>query len=51
MMKTFKVINYIFLLYKAQYFIRISGTDKTDNLRCEIIYGNFTCENCRFSNN
>ena len=25
--------------------------DKTDNLTCEIIYDNFTCENCRFSNN
>ena len=26
-------------------------TDKTDNLTCEIIYDNFTCENYRFSNN
>ena len=24
-------------------------TDKTDNLTCEIIYDNFTCENYRFS--
>ena len=24
------------------------GTDKTDNRTCEIIYGNFTCENYRF---
>ena len=29
----------------------MSGTDKTDNLTCEIIYDNFTCENYRFSNN
>ena len=29
----------------------ISDTDKTDNLTCEIIYDNFTCENYRFSNN
>ena len=28
---------YIHLLYKVQCFIRISGTDKTDNLTCEII--------------
>ena len=42
---------YYFLLYKVQCFIRISGTDKTDNLTCEIIYDNFTCENHRFSNN
>ena len=39
------------LLYKVQCFARISGTDKTDNLTCEIIYDNFTCENYRFSNN
>ena len=32
-------------------FIGISDTDKTDNLTCEIIYDNFTCENYRFSNN
>ena len=31
--------------------MRISGTDKTDNLACEIIYDNVTCENYRFSNN
>ena len=37
------------LVYKVQCFIRISGTDKTDNLTCEIIYDNFTCENDRFS--
>ena len=30
---------------------RISDTDKTDNLTCEIMYDNFTCENYRFSNN
>ena len=29
----------------------ISGTDKTDDLTCEIIYDNFTCENYRFSTN
>ena len=29
----------------------ISGTDKTDNRTCEIIYGNFTCENYRFAIN
>ena len=39
------------LLYKVQCFIRISGTDETDNLTCEIVYDNFTCENYRFSNN
>ena len=33
------------LSYKVLCFIRISGTDKTDNLTCEIIYDNFTCEN------
>ena len=26
-----------FLLYKVQFFVKISGTDKTDNLTCEII--------------
>ena len=31
--------------------MRISGTDKIDNLTCEILYDNFTCENYRFSNN
>ena len=45
----FSVNNH--LLYKVQCFIRIMGTDKTDNLTCEIIYDNFTCENYRFSNN
>ena len=39
------------LLYKVQCLIRISGTDKTDNLTCEIIYDNLTCVNYRFSNN
>ena len=38
---------YHYLLYKVQCFIRISGTD---NLTCEIIYDNFTCENYRFAN-
>ena len=27
----------------------ISSTDKSDNLTCEIIYDNLTCENYRFS--
>ena len=44
-------VVYIYLLYKVQCFIRISGTDKTDNLTSEIIYDDFTCKNCRFSNN
>ena len=26
-----------------------SSTDKSDNLTCEIIYDNLTCENYRFS--
>ena len=46
-----KVMRYAHSLYKVQCFIKISGTDKTDNLTCEIIYDNFTCENYRFSNN
>ena len=33
-----------------QCFIVISGTDKTDDLTCEVIYDNFACENYRFSN-
>jgi hypothetical protein len=42
--------NYYFLLlYKVWCFIEIPSTDKTDNLTCEIIYDNFTCENYRFS--
>ena len=44
-------ILFYVLLYKVQCFIRISGTDKTDDLTCEIISDNFTCENYRFSNN
>ena len=40
-----------YLLYKVKCFIRILGTDKTDNLACEIIYDNFTRDNYRFSNN
>ena len=31
--------------------MRISGTDKTDNRTCEIVYDNFTYENYRFSTN
>ena len=30
------------LLYKVQCFIGTSGTGKTDNLTCEIVYDNFT---------
>ena len=30
--------KYNILLYKVQCFIGISGTDKTDNLTCEVIY-------------
>ena len=49
---TMEIITYSFLLYKVvQCFIRTSGTDRTDNLTCETIYDNFTCENYRFSNN
>ena len=40
--------NYSFLSYKVWCFIEISDSDKTDNLTCEIIYDNFTCENYRF---
>ena len=48
----FSVAGLICFYYiKYSVFIRISGTDKTDNLTCEIIYDNFTCENYRFSNN
>ena len=43
------MISYSRLLYKVRCFIGISGTDKTDNLTCEIIYDNFACENYRFS--
>ena len=48
------IVIYIFknsLLYKVQCLIRILGTDKTDDLTCEIIYDNLTCVNYRFSNN
>ena len=51
MVSALKNSHYYILLYKVQCFIGISGTDKTDNLTCEIIYDNFTCENYRFSNN
>ena len=40
-----------YLLYEVPCFTGISDTDKTDNLTCEIIYDNFTCENYRFSHN
>ena len=47
-----KVTKFIIDYYiKYSVFIGISDTDKTDNLTCEIIYDNFTCENYRFSNN
>ena len=39
------------LLYKVQCFMMILGTDKTNNLTCEIIYDNFTCQNYCFSGN
>ena len=39
-----------YLLHKVQSFIKISGTDKTDKITCEIIYDDFTCENYCFSN-
>ena len=29
--------------------MEISSSDKNDNLTCETIYDNFTCENYRFS--
>jgi hypothetical protein len=45
---TFRNITYITLLYKVWCFIKIASIDKTDNLTCEIIYDNFTCENYRF---
>ena len=41
----------MFYYIKYSAFLRISSTDKTDNLTCEIIHDNFTCENYRFSNN
>ena len=44
-------LHYALLVYKVQCLIGISDTDKNDNLTCEIIYDNFTCENYRFSNN
>ena len=43
-------IFYTLLLYKVYCFIEISSTDKSDNLTCEIIHDNLTCENYRFSN-
>ena len=44
---TRQTIVYQYLLFKVQCFIKISSTDKIDNLKCEIM----TCENYRFSNN
>ena len=38
------ICEIIVFYYIVQRFIRISGTDKTDNLTCEMIYHNFTCE-------
>ena len=26
------------------FYIELSATDKNDNFKCEIIYGNFTCD-------
>ena len=45
------MVKYGTLLYKVQCYIGISDTNKTDNLTCDIINDNFTCENYRFSNN
>ena len=42
------------IVSKSFYYTKYSalkGTDKTDNLTCEIIYDGFTCEYYRFSNN
>ena len=44
---TRQTIVYQYLLFKVQCFIKISSTDKIDNLKCEIM----TRENYRFSNN
>ena len=35
--------NYIFLLYKLEWFIDFSATNKIDNLTCVIIHDNLTC--------
>ena len=42
-------INFYIIIFSIILFIL--GTDKSDNLTCEIIYDNFTCKNYRFSNN
>ena len=39
---TIHLMQNFILLYKVQCFLWISGTGKTDNLTCEIIYDNFT---------
>ncbi len=36
--------NILYLLYKLYSFIQLLATDKNDNLTCEIIFGNFTCD-------
>ena len=42
-------LSLLFLSHKVECFIGIPGSHKTDNLTCETIYDNFTCENYRFS--
>ena len=37
-------MRYFILLYKVECFIELYATDENDNLTCEIIYGNFTCD-------
>ena len=44
-------LNNKFYYIKYSALKRVLGTDKTDNLTCEIIFDNFTCENYHFSNN
>jgi hypothetical protein len=40
---------YIYYIKYSAFNIDISSTDKSDNLTCEIIQDNLTCENYRFS--
>ncbi len=40
-------MKFYFLLYKTWCFIELSATDKNDNLTCEIISGNFACDDYR----
>ena len=47
-----KMENPFIICYKLYYIkysaYRVSSTDKSDNLTCEIIYDNFTCKNICF---